>query len=298
MLPGGLTPLEGGHSGETFLADATGEPVVVRIYGARSAKAGPTKIDIDAAVLRLVRGLLPVPGILELRRPDFEADVPAVLVTERMPGTRLDLVLPEADPGLRRRIGEELGGLLNTLSGMPFLSPGRFEDAELRVGSWGPECADLRTFVEHLAPRSALAGWAENDLSALLEMADHAQDLLDPIGRTCLVHSDFNPKNLLVDPESGRITALLDWEFAHAGSPVADLGNLLRFDRDPELVDGVLSVFAAPDVEGDLVELGHAADLWALVELASRRTENPISERAHQRLVAITRSRRLDSVSR
>src|SRR4029453_13655502 len=52
-------------------------------------------------------------------------------------------------------------------------------------------------------------------------------------GRTALVHADFNPKNLLVDPATGGVTGVLDWEYAYAGAPLADLGNLLRFETDP-----------------------------------------------------------------
>ena len=36
-----------------------------------------------------------------------------------------------------------------------------------------------------------------------------------------LVHGDFGPQNVLID--DGRITALVDWEFAHIGQPVEDL---------------------------------------------------------------------------
>jgi hypothetical protein len=38
------------------------------------------------------------------------------------------------------------------------------------------------------------------------------------------------------------------------------------------------------------LELARAADLWALVDLASRRGQNPVTERAHRHLVAIARS--------
>jgi Ser/Thr protein kinase RdoA (MazF antagonist) len=38
-----------------------------------------------------------------------------------------------------------------------------------------------------------------------------------------LVHGDFGPQNLLIDEEVPRVTALLDWEFAHMGEPVEDL---------------------------------------------------------------------------
>ena len=39
---------------------------------------------------------------------------------------------------------------------------------------------------------------------------------------TVLVHADFKPGNLLLDGE--RVTALLDWELAHLGDPLEDLG--------------------------------------------------------------------------
>ena len=39
---------------------------------------------------------------------------------------------------------------------------------------------------------------------------------------TVLVHADFKPGNILLDGD--RITALLDWELAHLGDPLEDLG--------------------------------------------------------------------------
>lgn len=288
MFDGGLTPLEGGHSGETFVAGEGDERVVVRILGGRSTTRGPAAVDIDASVLRLVRGLLPVPEVLEVRRPDPAAEMPGLLVTSFLPGERLDLVLADADDDLQRRIGSDLGRLLTRLNRMPFLRSGPFVDADLTVGSWGPEAADLPSFVSSLVPGSALVAWSADEHERLLALADRAQDLLDPISRRCLVHSDFNPKNLLVDPVSGEVTGLLDWEFAHAGLPVEDLGNLLRFDDSPAFASAVLDSVEIdgldPEGPDDLLELARAADLFALVELASRAGENPVATRAHDHL--------------
>ena len=36
-----------------------------------------------------------------------------------------------------------------------------------------------------------------------------------------IVHGDFGPQNVLIAGDN--ISALLDWEFAHAGQPVEDL---------------------------------------------------------------------------
>ncbi|MDT0269063.1 phosphotransferase [Streptomyces sp. DSM 44915] len=38
-----------------------------------------------------------------------------------------------------------------------------------------------------------------------------------------LVHGDFGPNNVLLDPNTCDITAVVDWEFAHLGDPVEDL---------------------------------------------------------------------------
>ena len=38
-----------------------------------------------------------------------------------------------------------------------------------------------------------------------------------------LVHGDFGPNNLLFDPDSLQVVAVLDWEWAHVGRPIEDL---------------------------------------------------------------------------
>ncbi|ADB30209.1 aminoglycoside phosphotransferase [Kribbella flavida DSM 17836] len=38
-----------------------------------------------------------------------------------------------------------------------------------------------------------------------------------------LVHGDFGPNNLLLDPETFAVTGVVDWEFAHYGDPLDDL---------------------------------------------------------------------------
>ncbi|MFI6073633.1 phosphotransferase family protein [Actinoplanes sp. NPDC051343] len=38
-----------------------------------------------------------------------------------------------------------------------------------------------------------------------------------------LVHGDYGPNNMLFDPRTFAVTAVLDWEWAHAGDPVDDL---------------------------------------------------------------------------
>jgi len=291
-----MTPLAGGNSSETFVADSAGERTVVRVYAGRGARRGVEAPSIDAAVLRLVRGLLPVPEVLEVRRP--RDDQPGVLVTSFLPGRRLDLVLPRLDDRQSAVVGRNLGVLLARLAMMPMPRVGRFADADLRIEPFG---FDLLTFVESQRADTALAGWPAHEYDGLLAVAERTQEVLDGIGRWCLVHSDVNPKNLLVDPDTLQVTGLVDWEFAHAGLPGTDPGNLLRFDRRQPFSDAVLGTYReqvvdAPEAVPELLEQARAADLFALVDLAARRGENPVTEQAHDLLLAVARTGDLHAV--
>ncbi len=53
-------------------------------------------------------------------------------------------------------------------------------------------------------------------------------------GRHSLVHGDYRIDNVMLDPEDpGRVNAVLDWEMATLGDPLADLGMLLMYWRQP-----------------------------------------------------------------
>jgi aminoglycoside phosphotransferase len=57
-----------------------------------------------------------------------------------------------------------------------------------------------------------------------LDPAEIADALPSPVGEgQVLVHGDHGPQNVLLDPATLEITAVLDWEWAHAGDPVEDL---------------------------------------------------------------------------
>lgn len=281
-----LQPLEGGWSGETFLARAGEERTVVRIFA--DPRHHPAAAEICASVLRLVRGLVPVPEVREVRPAAVGTGMPPLLVTSFVEGVRGDLLVADLDDDGLRVLGAEVGRTAATLAGMPTLRPGVWADAELRIEPFALE--GLPAWVEqHLGGRP---DWAVTDVERLMEIGDRAQELLDTVDRSCVVHSDLNPKNLLVDPDTLTVAALVDWEFSHSGHPFTDLGNLLRFDREEAWVDGVLGAWCElRSVDRrDAVALARVADLYALVELAGRAGENPVADRAAVRLREITRA--------
>jgi aminoglycoside phosphotransferase (APT) family kinase protein len=169
---------------------------------------------------------------------------------------------------------------------------GTFRDLGLAPVELPPELRDLEAWVDAHSDGLLRVLGDEGLLAALRVVAGEAQDRLDEDRRLCLVHADLNPKNLLVDPGTLVVTGVLDWELAHAGSPYADLGHLLRFERDPDLTEAVLDAYLAfmPPLPEDVLDRARAADLFALVDLAARPEQDEVSARAGGLLAAIARA--------
>ncbi|GAA1475811.1 hypothetical protein GCM10009623_02570 [Nocardioides aestuarii] len=202
-----LTPLEGSSSGQTFLGVVAGDRCVVRIY-ADPGDRGDAAAEIDAALLRLVRGLVPVPEVLEARRPDPAVGAPGLLVTSFVPGVTADKLLPDLDGEGRARVGRSLGTIAAVIAGMPLLRPGPFVDGDLTVGKWADR-ADR----------------------------EHPE-------RTALVHGSLDPGHVLLDTETLEVRAVTGWGSAHAGDPLADLAHLLTRAPAGEFREAALGAFA------------------------------------------------------
>ncbi|TQV79236.1 phosphotransferase family protein [Denitrobaculum tricleocarpae] len=154
-----------------------------------------------------------------------------------VPGTALghqvmELNQPErGNPSLVEQLGQQLAKI-HSIKALPadlsFLEPSGESPAENAVRHWRQELAEL------VETRTALE-WG------LQWCADH---LPAPPEEPCLLHGDFRTGNYMVDPEaapSGRLQAILDWEFAQWGDPMSDIGWFCaacwRFDR-PDLEAG------------------------------------------------------------
>ncbi len=261
-----LAPLEGGWSAQTMLAStADGRRVVVRRYADDHVPV------VDAAVLRRAASLVPVPEVLDVRA--------GRLVTSYVEGARGDLIVPTLSADDLARLGGEVGRIGAVLASVELATSGMFVDEDLTIE---PFAGTLPEWV----------GSHGLDLDGLLDVAEEAEARLAAVGRVSFVHSDLNPKNLIVDPATLTVAAVLDWEFAHAGSPWTDLGNLVRFERQPAWVEAVVAAYDVPDA----LDLARRADLWALVELASRRGRNPVADAAHDLLRAIASARDVHAV--
>lgn len=247
--------LSGGVINTNYKVAVSGSdtPYVIRVY-ARDPQAG----EREAAIGDLIAGTVPVPrtlywsAALPPEIPPRETLPPETLppetreiaervtsyaVVEWRPGVVLQAVL---DNGTALADGiedafEDAGRVLAEISKYKFDRSGFFS-AKLEIAeAFGDDpTAYMRACLGKPEVRERLGAdlfaatcvFVENNRERL------AADGAEPAS---LVHGDYNPRNLLVsrsdshaDHGKWQVSAVLDWEFAHAGTVLFDIGNMLR----------------------------------------------------------------------
>lgn len=210
----GLRRLSGGASQETWAFEAVGEAVARPLILRRAPQADKFSalsagIETEAAVIRAVAAAAaPVPDIVHVLTS--EDGCGRGYVMGRLEGETIarkilrDPEFAEARPKLARQCGEILARIHSVdASGLP---PLRAADAAVRV-------AELRASYVALAHPRPVFELALKWLEANLPPAPE---------RLALVHGDFRLGNLMIGPEG--VVGVLDWELAHLGDPLEDLG--------------------------------------------------------------------------
>lgn len=89
----------------------------------------------------------------------------------------------------------------------------------------------------------------QREIADLESMHTWLGDHLPPTAQPCLVHGDYRLDNAIFD-EHGRVAAVLDWEIATLGDPLADLALMIVYwaGPGPEAV-GPTSLSGFPDRE-------------------------------------------------
>ena len=175
--------------------------------------AGETSLALDRGVefelLRVAeRHGVPVPA--PLFRLDADDGLGDGFVMRHVPGTAIarELLREPRYAAARGKITAQLGGILARLHAVPL-----GELPELRPVTPTEAIAQQRHVLDTIGephPVFELAlTWLERRLPTTA---------VTP----CFVHGDFRTGNFLAD-ESG-VTAILDWEIAHTGDPLEDLG--------------------------------------------------------------------------
>jgi aminoglycoside phosphotransferase (APT) family kinase protein len=192
---GDLTPTSGGFSHQSAYVTIDADRCVVKAANIAHRRVALRR---EAHMLQLLRGSgLPTPALLALAEDDgWTIEVQSYVAGS--PGLQ---VLTEKPADLEQ-IYDELGRLLAAIHGTGLAAP-------------GPEPrSDLTSATLAALPDLALDVGLREELAASL-----AHSAWRPAAPR-LVHGDAGLHNLLWD---GRITALLDWEWAGWGPPLLDL---------------------------------------------------------------------------
>jgi aminoglycoside phosphotransferase (APT) family kinase protein len=234
----GMARLSGGASQETWafeaVTDAGADPgsrrtrrlILRRVPPYPGATMGATSIEIEAALMRLAREAgVPSPEVLHVLTPDDALGHGFVMARVEGETIPRKILRDDAYAGLRGRLARELGGILARLHSID-----RGKLPPLRILTAADELAQLReVYQADGQPRPVFE-------LAFRFIADHAPPEPAPV----LVHGDFRLGNLMVD--ANGVQAVLDWELAHLGDPMRDLGwictNSWRFGGIDKPVGG------------------------------------------------------------
>ena len=225
-----LQPLTGGASKQhfVFMLDADGRRRELVLRTALGECLGtPPNFRRESEVQRALRGVVPVAEVVCVDDEGSHFGTPAI-VLERVAGVTAP---PEA-------AGRPSGlGLLFPPERRARLGPAFLENLH-RVHSFADStnCAALGSFERprpgtREAAHGVLAWWRRVWTDDAIEdhpMVEAAFDWLEehaPVAETIsLVHGDYRSGNFLFDPDTNRVTAILDWELARFGDRHEDLG--------------------------------------------------------------------------
>ncbi len=228
---GQVSRLSGGASQETWAFEAVIDGQVLALIlrrappGAELRGSGNAGLAAEAELIRRAAAVgVPVPAVVALLQPHHQLGDGFVM--RRLRGETLGRRVAAAHrPALAWQCGAALA---------------RIHAVDMADGP-ALRQTQPRAEVQHLADWHARHGTARPVFQlALRWLAEHAPADVVP----ALVHGDFRNGNLMVDleAEGGQLVGVLDWELAHLGDPMADLGwlgiNSWRFGRHQRPVGG------------------------------------------------------------
>jgi aminoglycoside phosphotransferase (APT) family kinase protein len=194
-------------------------------YGAAPTRAAG--LDAEARLMQLAHDAgLPSPKVMHVLAP--EEGLGTGFIMQRIEGETIarKILRDEQFAGARPLLARQLGKVSAGIHGLP-----RKRLPKLREMSATREIAEMgREYRGFNWPRPVFE-------LALRWLADHDPG---PSQEVTLVHGDFRHGNLIIGPDGVR--AVLDWELAHFGDPMEDLGwicvNSWRFGEIDKPVGG------------------------------------------------------------
>ena len=256
--PLSIEKFAGGQSNPTYRIETGGAPVVLRRQPFGALLPSAHAVDREYRVLAALHPTgFPVP------RPLAFCSDPSVIgsmfyVMALAPGRSFwNGALPEVAPGDRNRVYR---AMITTQARLHQIDP-----ASIGLEGFGPSGGYLERQVERWTRQYRAT---QTDLIPAIEnLIDWLPRTIPSEGRTAIVHGDFRIDNLIYDPLEPEVRAVLDWELATLGDPLADFAYLA--------MNWVLQADGGPGLGGvDLAAAG-IPDLDEAVALYCRLTDRP-----------------------
>ena len=180
----------------------------------------------------LAKTSVPVPGTIHLCADPEPLGAPFYLMTH-VPGVVLRSQQQCAALGAARcqALGERLVDVLAELHTVDPDSVG--------LGDFGRPQGYLTRQVARW--RKQLDASRSRDVAGIDDLHDRLAASVPESSRFSLLHGDYRLDNVLVDPAVPDITAVLDWEMATLGDPLADVGLLVVYTRRRSAEDDVIT---------------------------------------------------------
>ncbi|MGH3872857.1 MAG: phosphotransferase family protein [Pseudonocardiaceae bacterium] len=211
-----------GRSNLTFRVDSTAGSVVLRRPPLHAVTVSAHDMRREQRVLRALHGTaVPVPAVLAAGDASGPLATPCY-VMELIDGVVAvdELLAGFAErPEQRRGLAFELVDVLVTLHSV--------DPAQVGLADFGRPAGflarQLRTWQRQLQT------WRDGrDWPALTALGAALSKPLPPPGPPAIVHGDYRIDNVILDrADPARVRAVLDWEMATLGDPLADLGLMM-----------------------------------------------------------------------
>jgi aminoglycoside phosphotransferase (APT) family kinase protein len=213
------TPIGDGHSNVTYLIERRGCEVVLRRPPRPPLPPSAHDVLREARLLRaLASTAARVPAVLAVCAEPETIGSP-FYVMEMVPGEVIVSTVPAAldTPAERRRVGEELIDALVEIHAVDWRAAG-LEDFGKPTG-----------YLERQLRRFG-GLWELNktrEIPAVESVGRWLSEHIPGSGPATIVHGDFRLGNTLFSAQApARLAAVLDWEMATIGDPLADIGYL------------------------------------------------------------------------
>jgi aminoglycoside phosphotransferase (APT) family kinase protein len=224
-----VTQFQGGQSNPTYRLVTAAGPYVLRKKPPGKLLPSAHAIEREFTVMRALHGRVPVPRMHVLCN-DESVIGQSFYVMEHIEGRVMpDARLLAAPPAERRALCIELVTVLAKLHSVDFHAVGLDEFGRAdgyvvrQLARWSKQYSISR--VEENADMDRLIVWLETHLPSTDEVS--------------VVHGDYRTHNVIFSPHEPRAAAVLDWELATIGHPLADLAYCcLPYHLPPEDVRG------------------------------------------------------------